>query len=101
VIAALHELIGQGSTSHDLARVWLAMAAGDPSTLQQRKPDFRWFKEMLDHTQGNIPAASPAGPGDEIADEPNDIPDYDDRYAPGDPRRCETEARAEATNPSP
>lgn len=55
VTDALVKVIAEKGADHPLAMTWLAMALGDTAALKGRKPDFRFFKELLDRTEGKVP----------------------------------------------
>jgi hypothetical protein len=55
ITTALLKLIEEQGADNALALTWLAMAMGDHKTLDGRKPDFRFFKELLDRVEGKVP----------------------------------------------
>lgn len=54
VSSALIKLIDKEGADSDLVKTWLAMALGKQSELEGRKPDFQFFKELLDRIEGKV-----------------------------------------------
>lgn len=55
VTSALVKMIEKHKGDDLLAQTWFAAAIGDPKLLNGRKPNFQFFKELLDRIEGKVP----------------------------------------------
>ena len=52
ITTRLLKLLEERKSDEDVAEVWLAAALGDEEMLRGRKPNFAFFKELLDRVEG-------------------------------------------------
>ena len=55
VTARLDRMLKEKDLDGTVALVWLGAALGDESILKGRKPNFQFFKELLDRIEGKVP----------------------------------------------
>jgi hypothetical protein len=53
------KLLEAGKLDETVAAVWLGAAIGDERLLKGRKPNFAFFKELMDRIEGPVPAPKP------------------------------------------
>lgn len=58
----LLKYIKQHGHKDDITTAWLGAALGDEKLLKGRKPNFQFFKELLDRADGRIPDVEPHMP---------------------------------------
>lgn len=76
---ALIKIIDEKGLWEALAQTWLAMALGKHDLLENRKPEWQWFKELIDRVDGRAPELT-AADDDGKRERRIAIPDVDPRY---------------------
>lgn len=72
----LMRFIEENGKSDDVLRVWVGAALGDAELLGTNRPDFAFFREMLDRLEGKVVQPIDAGEGSKPG--PHTILDDDD-----------------------
>jgi hypothetical protein len=75
------KLIEQGKLEDHVATAWLGMLLGDERFLKGRKPNYQFFKEFLDRTDGKIPEPQPVSEID-LATAAAQLPEFADDARP-------------------
>jgi hypothetical protein len=82
ITGRLLKIIEEKGLDDTLAVTWLGAALGDEKLLKGRKPNFAFFKELLDRVEGKAPDGGPFQADDEELPKRIIIPKIDERHTP-------------------